>query len=358
MAIFALSFFLSLEIATRIDQAFHYGAPLFGAYSYDSALFEYDEHGIRGRPGGVYEKWRLNALGLRGPEASLRPEGDRLRIVALGASETFGLYESPNSEWPRVLEQELSRQGVYSEVLNGAIAGMSSAAQLRHLRHRLLPLSPDVVIWIVHYASFAGFDPAHLEALSDARISPRDPPGLVARLTPRTFRRLRDAIPPRLPEPVHERIESGWMRLKLTRARLRSGEAFGSMVRVSNNERATFEYFLARVKQETEETGASLIVVLPPRRLDEPSLRTQYLAFPSVASSWLVDALEIFSRSAADASTGGALSVVDLHQLFGSDVNEFMMDTVHFNDAGALAFAKAIAPSVVTASFSDRASAR
>ena len=159
-----MGFALSLEVVTRVDQAIRYGAPLLGVYSYDSALLEYDEYGVRGRPGGVYEKWRLNSLGLRGPEVDALPSEGTLRVVALGASETFGLYESPDSEWPRLLERELVRSGTRSEVLNGAIAGASPGVQLRHLRHRLLPLEPDVVVWVVHYASYAGLTPTRLAA--------------------------------------------------------------------------------------------------------------------------------------------------------------------------------------------------
>ena len=94
----------------------------------------------------------------------------------------------------------------------------------------------------------------------------------------------------------------------------------------------------------------SSVVALPPRRLDEPSRACvcSIGPLPYVALSWLEDTFEIFEESTGDAGTGAPPSVVDLRQHFGSEVNEFMVDAVHFNDVGALAFARGIAPSVVT----------
>lgn len=316
-------------------------------YSYDSALFEHDEYGIRGRSGGVYEKWRLNELGLRGPEVDRIPSDERMRIVTLGASETFGLYESADAEWPRALERELNGQGVVSEVLNGAIAGMTPGAQLRHLRHRLIPLAPDVVIWVVHYAAFAGLDPARLDAMVERRPEPPDPPGLVARLKPRIVRRLRDGMLPKLPPRIRDFIEVTRVRTQLARLRSRVGDEFGSLAAVSEDERAAFDNFLSFLQREIHEADASLLVVLPPRRLDEKSLNLQYLSFPYVARSWLDEAIDVFAESALEASVDEATSLIDLRGIFGSEVNEFMVDAVHFNDAGALTIAKRVAISVV-----------
>jgi hypothetical protein len=159
---------------------------------------------------------------------------------------------------------------------------------------------------------------------------------------------MREAMLPRLPEFMRDLIESTRVRLQLARLRSRMGSAFGSLAQVNDGERAAFEHFLASLRRDTHEAGSSLVVVLPPRRLDDKSLRLQYLSFPHVTRSWLDGAFEEFAESAGDAAIDASLSVVDLRQLFGSEVNEFMIDAVHFNDAGALAFARGIAPCVVT----------
>jgi hypothetical protein len=91
--VFMLFFGTAVELASRIEQWVVYGAPILGVYTYDSALFTTDEFGIRGKSNGSYEKWRLNAHGFRGPEVLPAKDPRRLRIVCIGASETFGLYE-------------------------------------------------------------------------------------------------------------------------------------------------------------------------------------------------------------------------------------------------------------------------
>ena len=84
-----------LELCARTDDALTFGAPFWGTYN-DQVLYTIDQIGKWGKPGARYERWQLNSLGYRGPELSL----GTIRIVCFGASETFGLYEDPNEEYP------------------------------------------------------------------------------------------------------------------------------------------------------------------------------------------------------------------------------------------------------------------
>lgn len=113
-------FVLVLEVCARIDDVVSYGAPFWGAYN-DEILLQRDSIGKWGKPGARYAKWQLNSLGYRGPE--LRPGS--MRIITMGASETFGLYEAPDQEYPRQLERDLnswSGKGLF-QVVNVAFAG-------------------------------------------------------------------------------------------------------------------------------------------------------------------------------------------------------------------------------------------
>ena len=113
-------FVLVLEVCARVDDVITYGAPFWGLYN-DEILLQRDSIGKWGKPGARYAKWQLNSLGYRGPE--LRP--GTIRIICMGASETFGLYEAPDQEYPRQLERDLN-SGMQSElfqVVNVAFAG-------------------------------------------------------------------------------------------------------------------------------------------------------------------------------------------------------------------------------------------
>ena len=110
----------TLEIAARADDFLREGAPLLGAYSLNG-LTRPGAFGREGVPGARYAKWRMNRLGYRGPEV---PPG-RTAVLAYGASETFGLHEGPDREFPRVLEADLDawQPGRYS-VVNIALPGL------------------------------------------------------------------------------------------------------------------------------------------------------------------------------------------------------------------------------------------
>src|SRR5688572_3869912 len=90
----AAIFLAGLEIMARLDDSLTHGAPFLGRYDAPSMLLDRDSLGIKGRANGKFEKWVLNAKGFRGPDPRVPKPAGKIRIVALGASETFGLYES------------------------------------------------------------------------------------------------------------------------------------------------------------------------------------------------------------------------------------------------------------------------
>lgn len=115
---------VSAELTARVEDYVRLGVPFTAAPDRERDLVLHDAIGIRGRPHGVFKKWRLNGFGFRGPEVTQQPPPNCTRIMVLGASETFGLYESPGHEFPAQLEAQLDRHGCY-EVLNAAVAGLT-----------------------------------------------------------------------------------------------------------------------------------------------------------------------------------------------------------------------------------------
>src|SRR5262249_52392179 len=91
---------LSAEVTARLDDWLTLGVPFLESPDSDRDLVLRDEFGTRGRPHGRFKKWQLNGFGFRGREISVQPERGHCRVVILGASEAFGLYESPGREFP------------------------------------------------------------------------------------------------------------------------------------------------------------------------------------------------------------------------------------------------------------------
>ena len=134
----------SAELFARLDDALTWGAPLVAPYR-DELLLTRDSGLVRGRPG-----YRFPEMGdeqrrdFRGPEIALTAPPGRERIAALGASETFGLYESEGGEFPARLRVLLdSLEPGRFEVFNTALPGMGLPSMARYYTRVVAPFPPS-----------------------------------------------------------------------------------------------------------------------------------------------------------------------------------------------------------------------
>jgi lysophospholipase L1-like esterase len=103
------------------------------------------------RPGGVAQaevEYRVNALGLRGPETTLeKPPGVR-RVAVLGDSIAFGYWVADERGFARQLEAELRAVpgGGRIEVLNFGVPGYNLEQEIETLRTKALAFLPDLVV--------------------------------------------------------------------------------------------------------------------------------------------------------------------------------------------------------------------
>lgn len=138
------AFLLSAELAARLDDALFHSVPFFANPRYEDLIMQ-DWFGRRGRPHAQFRKWKLNSLGFRGPEITLDRRPGCARVVVMGASETFGYYESPGHEYPSVLGKKLAARGCV-EVVNTAVIGMNLGNMRSYWTHWVARLNPDVVL--------------------------------------------------------------------------------------------------------------------------------------------------------------------------------------------------------------------
>lgn len=343
-AVFLGCFVITLEAAARIDQWVNYGAPVLGIYTYDSALFTTDEFGIRGKAHGAYEKWKLNAFGFRGPEVQLIKEPHRLRVMCVGASETFGLYENAGKEWPRQLEDYLRRAGRDAEVINAALAGMSLPQRIRHLENRLVPFAPDVAVVMLEYGSYAGVTPERMPSRGGKIIGPSNETGFIAGLRSlRISGRLKDVMVPKLPMFIQEKIQQWEGAVKLALKQRDLGAKYRSLAHLTPLETAAFEEDLALLADRAVAARIKLVVVVPAMWLTERTMATTYLSWPYVDESWWREARESFSRRAIQFSEARGIAVVDLSAVVQDREAIYMKDMLHFNDLGAEQAAYAVA---------------
>lgn len=140
-------FFLTIEICARLDDAFKYGAPLLGEYSYAHLQSE-DTDGLKYNvPNAKYEKWENNSLGFRGPEVMQNKPSGTVRVVCMGSSESYGLFESPDKEWPAQLSKQLSTQKY--EIVNASLVGFDLTLYDAYLKKHVYALKPDIIVLVI-----------------------------------------------------------------------------------------------------------------------------------------------------------------------------------------------------------------
>jgi len=141
------------EAALRVRAWVRYGSPSTGVrdpmltYDRDADLYV-PRPGYEVRGSNIHIK--INSLGFRGDEFTREKPARTVRIACLGASTTFGAEASSNhTTWPHRLQEKLQAAypDVKIEVINASVGGYVAADNVKVMRHRVLPLDPDLVIY-------------------------------------------------------------------------------------------------------------------------------------------------------------------------------------------------------------------
>jgi hypothetical protein len=101
-----------------------------------------------------------NQAGLRNLE-DVDPSHQKIRVLALGDSFTFGVYLANYDSWPAQLEQMLNRvfenKGRQFEVLNAGIPGYTIEDHWTYLQEKGFDLNPDVIIIATSYTDVTDY---------------------------------------------------------------------------------------------------------------------------------------------------------------------------------------------------------
>jgi hypothetical protein len=135
----------SAELAARIQDWLTDGIAIGASQDWDRDLFVQTADGRRGRPNGRYKKWVLNEYGFRSAMMTLDPRPGSTRVVVLGASESFGLHESPNHEFPAQLGDLLKTRGRF-EVVNAGLTGLTLKSTSQYWDRWVSRFRPAVVL--------------------------------------------------------------------------------------------------------------------------------------------------------------------------------------------------------------------
>ena len=354
LAIFGVSF----EMTARIQDWVRFRMPIFSTVTAEEDLMVRDALGAHGRPNAQYRKWILDSLGLRGAEVPVAKPSGSVRVIVAGASETFGLYESPGKEYARQLEDTLNarlragacpgRTPLRFEVLNAAFPGMTLPTVSQDVRVRLARLHPDIVIVYPSPAQY--LDVRAPAAATPDRTGRSHELPRANMLHPRALDALRDEMKSLMPGPL-----LSWLRRRSVEAALRQHPAGWRYASVPEARLARFDHDLRDFVGSARTIGA------------EPVLATHGTAFsrPRVDSAALIQAWERFApratgdviiafddtarvatmRAAADSS----VLVSDVATALARAPGDNFADFVHFTDRGAGIVANTLAPAILQA---------
>lgn len=336
----ALLFGFALEATCRIEDRVRYGTPLLSRATSHADLMVVDSDGAHGRPGVHFGKWSMNALGMRGPDVAVAKAPRTMRVVTVGASETFGLYESAGREYPRQLEDTLRRRLAAGacgstdrvEVLNAALAGMSLPTIAHDVRVRLRRLAPDVVVIYPTPAGYLDNSPPRGRAVAGG---PAEPLPWSAALRPRAVTRLRDQVKLAVPEAL-----ATWIRRREAADARRSIPADSLFETLPRERLALFEAALRRVIGETRAIGAEPVVAthansfLGRRSRDAATLASWEKFYPRARGD-IILAFEDAARDVtARVARDSAVAIADVAARLATADDAFA-DFVHFTDVGA-----------------------
>lgn len=338
---------VAVELTARVEDWVQHRVPPTSPYNSTGQLVTRSRDGMHGRRNAAFQKWHMNNLGFRGPAVDSARTPGRLRVIAVGASETFGLYESPGKEWPRQLEDSLTRRlagtacapaGV--EVWNAAFAGMTLPTIVQDLNLRLTRYSPDVVVLYPTPAFYLTGD--RPEAPRPDSTAGQDVSGFRLRIWPR----LRDQLKELTPTPVATMLRQRM----ISRAQASAGY---TITDVPAERLGWYKEDLADVLAGIRGIGAAPVVAThanywfgaerPPR----PDLMVAWQRFQPLASA---DALIGFEAAARDATVevaaGADVPVADVATALGREASAGFADFFHFDDQGAALAAGAFADAV------------
>ena len=333
-------FVVALELSARLDDLVRFGAPFLGNYSLDG-LMVVDDTGLHGKPFASFERWRLNSVGTQGREPSAEPAGSELVVLVLGASESFGLYESPGMSYAAQLERMLAdRLGRPVNVQNAAWAGMSLPRATEYCQAGFQGIRPAVV---VYYPTPAGYLDDMPPGSARPRLGPLEDPAPVWRF----LRRWRAVLKRWLPESTQL-----WLRNRQIQAATAGKPDTWFFHDVPEDRVRLFEEQFRSFERCVRSAGVALVVGThanrfsdPPAPSDRPFLLAWRMFYPRADERVLLAMDRRVNHAIARVAAEEDIPVADIAGAVPPDPRNFQ-DFSHFTDRGSTLAAAAFADAI------------
>lgn len=340
LLLFLAVMLLVMEATARIEDRVRYGTDWFSPYRDQAEMIVRDADGVHGRRNTSFQKWTMNNLGFRGPDADSVPPPGTLRVVATGASETFGLYESKGKEYPRQLQDSLTaalpRIGCAGlervEVLNAAMPGMTLPTVTQDIRLRIRRFSPDIVLYYPTPSQYLN-DAMPVAARPDSNSFGPSRPDWRRGLHPRVLDRLREQLKLLVPQSAQDYLRKRMVAAEV--AAHRPGWRFDS---IPVERLDAYEADLRTLVGVTRSIGAEPVLathasIFTPGVPPDPRPLHMWERFYPRATGAVILAFD--SAAAVRTRIVASDSSTELAEVLGMVGPDGFSDNIHFNDSGA-----------------------
>ncbi len=346
-----------MELTCRVEDWVMYRTPLMSRASSLADLVVRDSDGMHGRPNVAFQRWTMNSLGMRGPDASVAVPPNTIRVITAGASETFGQRESANREYPRQLEDSLRAEALRGncgtpapqfEVLNAAFAGMSMPTIEQDIRTRLSRLHPDVVVIYPSPVQYVDDDPPVAAPRDTSHNLASTPNGW---MRPRVYARLRDQFKLLLPQRIQTMIRAGGLA-----AEVRSHPDSWRFQHVPRERLVQYEADLRTLIGSVRGIGAVPVIathanIFMGQPVPDKDLLVTWQKFYPRATGPVLIAFDSLARDVTlRVGLDSGVVTVDAARQLATAPRDAFVDFVHFSDDGAARLATLLTGGVVEAS--------
>lgn len=366
-----LVFMLTIEFCARIDDVLRFSMPFWQTSKADN-LRTKDKDGLQiNTPNARFEKWHNNSLGFRGPEISHIKVPGVSRIVCLGASESYGLYESIDKEWPAQLSSMLPSNKY--QVINASVAGLSLCSYKAYLKKYVLQLKPDIIICYVNPFFYASIFERSQKSNELQRTS-------VVKIEKKTTIKLASSIIsnlrfiPKLKQVIKNAMQSDFpdlvqhYQLITTKKQIEAEESerLGGQIpkdAISNACIKGYKNDLLDIVDFMESHGIKIVLCTYPSLLNHKNLAATYPVvylstrrfFVEYSFKGMVDVLMQLNKVTTNVAREKGTTFIDCQALIPSSL-EYYGDTVHYTDQGAHLIANGIAQLIQTQDIGLKAS--
>ena len=330
------------EATVRIEDLIRWGMPLLESSTSTADLAVSDRTGRHPGPGRTFQKWRINAVGTRGPEPDAQ-HADR-RALVLGASETFGLYESPDHEYVRQLSDTLAANSCRADVLNAGFVGMSLPTVEQDYRLRLASLSPRVAIYYPTPPQYLDDAVPRAVTVDSSGGPPANRSIWHSRFRPRARDAIKSMVPRRLLDLLRQR-ETARSRNDFPTDSMFTTIPASRLTAFDHDLRVFVSTLRSRGVMPILVTHANAFIGTPPAGDDR--LRGWERFYPRATGATLVAFDSAAAESVRSVAADSGVVVVDAWQDFRGVPGEAMFaDFSHFTNAGAARMASLLRPAV------------